>query len=63
VAEGTGVEDPIGALPGVSRWSVDGIVARAKEAVALGIPCLALFPTPSPNAAARTGARRSIPTT
>jgi len=44
VTEGTGVEDPIGSLPGVSRWSVDLIAARAKEAVALGIPCLALFP-------------------
>ncbi len=44
VTEGTGVEDPIGSLPGVSRWSVDGIVVRAKEAAALGIPCLALFP-------------------
>lgn len=44
VTEGAGVEDPIGSLPGVSRWSVDGIVARAKEAAALGIPCLALFP-------------------
>ncbi len=29
---------------GVSRWSVDGIAARAREAVSLGIPCLALFP-------------------
>ncbi len=44
VTEGSGVEEPIGSLPGVSRWSVDGIVARAKEAAALGIPCLALFP-------------------
>ncbi|NLR69612.1 porphobilinogen synthase [Novosphingobium sp. ERN07] len=44
VTEGEGLEDPILSLPGVSRWSVDGIVARAKEAVALGIPCLALFP-------------------
>lgn len=44
VTEGDGVEDPILSLPGVSRWSVDGIVARAKEAVALGVPCLALFP-------------------
>ncbi len=43
VTEGKGVEDPIGSLPGVSRWSVDLIVARAKEAVDLGIPCLALF--------------------
>ena len=44
VTEGVSVEEPITALPGVSRWSVDGIVARAKEAVDLGIPCLALFP-------------------
>lgn len=44
VTEGTGVEEPIGSLPGVSRWSVDGIVQRAREAVDLGIPCLALFP-------------------
>ena len=48
VTEGTGVEEPIATLPGVSRWSVDGIAARAKEAASLGIPCLALFPnTPS----------------
>ena len=44
ISEGKGVEDPIASLPGVSRWSVDGIVARAKEARDLGIPCLALFP-------------------
>ena len=48
VTSGNGVEEPIGSLPGVSRWSVDGIVARAKEAIDLGIPCIALFPnTPS----------------
>lgn len=44
VTDGSGVEEPIGSLPGVSRWSVDGIAARAREAVKLGIPCLALFP-------------------
>ena len=44
VTEGTGVEDPIGSLPGVSRWSVDLVVKRAQEAMALGIPCVALFP-------------------
>ena len=44
VTEGSGVEEPVTSLPGVSRWSVDGIAARAKEAVALGIPCVALFP-------------------
>jgi len=44
IAEGGGVEEPIASLPGVSRWSVDLIAARAKEARALGIPCIALFP-------------------
>jgi porphobilinogen synthase len=44
VTEGKGVEEPVASLPGVSRWSLDGIAARAKEAVALGIPCVALFP-------------------
>ena len=48
VTEGKGVEEPIGSLPGVSRLSLDRIAARAREAVALGIPCVALFPnTPS----------------
>jgi porphobilinogen synthase len=62
VTEGTGVEDPIASLPGVSRWSVDGIVARAKEAVAQGIPVLRSSPTPNPNAAARMAPRRLTPT-
>ena len=44
VTDGSGVEEPIGSLPGVSRWSVDLVVARAREAAALGIPCVALFP-------------------
>jgi porphobilinogen synthase len=44
VTDGKGVEEPVATLPGVSRWSLDGIAARAREAVTLGIPCLALFP-------------------
>ena len=44
VTEGEGIEEPIASLPGVSRWSVDQVTVRAKEAAALGIPCLALFP-------------------
>jgi porphobilinogen synthase len=44
IVDGDGVEQPIASLPGVSRWSVDGIVARAREARDLGIPCVALFP-------------------
>jgi porphobilinogen synthase len=44
VTEGEGAGEPISTLPGVSRWSVDKIVARAAEAIDLGIPCIALFP-------------------
>ncbi|MEA2999612.1 MAG: porphobilinogen synthase [Sphingomonadales bacterium] len=44
IAEGEGVEEPISSLPGVSRWSVDRIAERAREARELGIPCIALFP-------------------
>ncbi|WP_219892894.1 porphobilinogen synthase [Aquisediminimonas profunda] len=44
ITEGTGVEEPIATLPGVSRWSVDGIVKQAREARKLGISCVALFP-------------------
>ena len=43
VTSGDG-EEPVTTLPGVSRWGVNGIVERAREAVALGIPAIALFP-------------------
>ena len=44
ICEGSGCEEPIASLPGVSRWSVDRLAAKAKEARDLGIPCIALFP-------------------
>ena len=44
IAEGQGVEEPIASLPGVSRWSIDHLVERAREARDAGVPCLALFP-------------------
>jgi porphobilinogen synthase len=44
VTEGQRVEEPIATLPGVSRWSVDRLGDKAREARELGIPCIALFP-------------------
>jgi porphobilinogen synthase len=44
ICEGRDCEQPIGSLPGVSRWSIDRLAAKAKEAANLGIPCIALFP-------------------
>jgi porphobilinogen synthase len=61
VTDGSGVEQPIASLPGVSRWSVDGIVARAREAVDLGIPCLALFPHTEPERRSDDGAEALNP--
>jgi len=61
VTEGSGVEDPIGSLPGVSRWSVDRIAARAKEAVSLGIPCIALFPNTQSERRSEDGAEALNP--
>jgi porphobilinogen synthase len=44
IVEGTGVRIDVGSMPGVQRLSIDGIVAEAERAAALGIPALALFP-------------------
>jgi porphobilinogen synthase len=55
VTDGSGMETPIDSLPGVSRWSLDGIAARAKEAVSLAIPCLALFPNTQPERRSENG--------
>lgn len=44
VLAGKGAREPIGAMPGVERLSIDLIVRAVKDAKALGIPCVALFP-------------------
>jgi porphobilinogen synthase len=44
VIEGKGQREPVTSMPGVERLSVDLIVEAAREAEALGIPAVALFP-------------------
>ena len=61
VTDGEGVEEPVVSLPGVSRWSVDRIVDRAKEAAGLGIPCIALFPNTPPGKRSDDGAEALSP--
>ena len=61
VTDGSGVEEPVASLPGVSRWSVDHIAKRAKEAVDLGIPCIALFPNTQPDRRSDDGAEALNP--
>jgi porphobilinogen synthase len=59
ICDGENCEEPIGALPGVSRWSVDRLADRAREAAALGIPCIALFPN-TPNDLRTDDAREAL---
>jgi porphobilinogen synthase len=44
VLEGTGREEPVPSMPGVSRRSVDLLLHEAAACVELGIPAMALFP-------------------
>ena len=47
LAGGEKVEEPIEAMPGVSRYSVDMAVRMAEKAAKLGIPAIAPFPRES----------------
>ena len=44
VMEGTDAEEPVGSMPGVMRRTVDRIGAAAREAYAMGIPAICIFP-------------------
>ena len=48
VVDGENQQIPVASLPGVERYSIDCLVEKAKEAEALGIPCIALFPAIDP---------------
>jgi porphobilinogen synthase len=61
VTGGDNVAEPIASLPGVSRWSVDQIVRRAGDAIAMGIPCIALFPNTPQNLRSERGEEADNP--
>ncbi len=46
VIEGEGLREPVPSMPGVERLSIDELLKLAGECVRLGIPALALFPSP-----------------
>jgi porphobilinogen synthase len=48
VIEGQGQREPIASMPGIARLSIDELLKLAAECVRLGIPALALFPSPGP---------------
>ncbi len=61
IAEGKDGEEPIASLPGVSRWTVDRLADRAREARDAGIPCIALFPNTPGNLRSDDGAEALNP--
>jgi porphobilinogen synthase len=44
VLDGEGREEPVASMPGVVRRSIDRLIPLVREAAALGIPAIALFP-------------------
>ena len=50
VIEGEGKREAVPSMPGVERLSIDGVLELAGECVRLGIPALALFPSPDASA-------------
>lgn len=47
--DGTDMMEPVSSMPGVVRQSLDNVVKSAKEAQALGIPAICLFPYTDPS--------------
>ncbi len=46
IVDGKGERQPVESMPGVFRLSIDELLGEAREAASLGIPALALFPSP-----------------
>ena len=55
IIEGDNVTEPVASMPGVERLSIDLAVKAAKDAAALGIPVIALFPNTPDNARSDDG--------
>jgi len=55
VVPGENIVEPVAAMPGVNRMSVDRLVEAAKEAADLGIPAIATFPNIDMNLRDETG--------
>ncbi|MBT71134.1 MAG: porphobilinogen synthase [Gammaproteobacteria bacterium] len=47
IVDGTAQRQPIESMPGMFRLSVDELIKEAAELVSLGIPAIALFPSPA----------------
>ena len=61
VIEGSGETRPVGSMPGQSRVTVDRLAAHVEDAVALGLPAIALFPVTPAEAKDAEGAEALNP--
>lgn len=61
VLEGSGQREAVASMPGVHRLSIDLLVEEAREAYALGIPAIALFPVTPPEAKSEDAAEAFNP--
>jgi porphobilinogen synthase len=61
VIEGENAREPVQAMPGVERLTVDLAARAAEEAAALGIPAIALFPFTAPELRDPTGSEALNP--
>jgi porphobilinogen synthase len=55
VIEGQRKREPVASMPGIERVSTDELVREAEQCAELGIPAIALFPVPAPNAKSEDG--------
>ena len=46
--EGENNSEAVPSMPGVRRWSIDNLVEQAGDALSLGIPAIAIFPSIDP---------------
>ena len=54
--------EPVAAMPGVERLTIDSVVAEARRARDLGIPAIALFPNTDPKLRDDVGSEALNPT-
>lgn len=61
VREGQNVQEQVGSMPGVMRYSPDQVLKVAEQCVELGIPVLSLFPSIDPTLKTPDGAEAANP--
>lgn len=55
IVDGEKQRQPIDSMPGIFRLSIDELLIEAKELLELGIPAIALFPSPNESVKSETG--------